>query len=419
MSYQNLKEKIKFNKNDVNNNVQYASGQSGGLLPNLSLELKDDLVENFNLASINASYTGFQGGCYDGDRYIYFITYAGAAYAGYFGRYDTWADHGTSGSYSFLDLTTMSSNYKGFRGCCFDGRYVYLNVYFNGSRGHWWLRYDTTASFATGNITAFDLHGISSNAEGYESICFDGRYIYGIPRYSENYGGFSGYLIRYDTTASFTAAGSYASKDIGAIDASYVGWSSGCFDGRYLYMAAYGDNSSNAYILRYDTIASFTVNGSYEVLDIKSLDTDMMNLGKMCFDGQNIYISSLEDTSNNDYGGVFKYDTTKEFVVSNFEFKDLGSINAAYVYYSDVNFDGRYIYFCPKGVDAAQGNLVVYDTLEDFTEDSSFQIINLASINANYKGYEGTAIVGKHLYLIPYGAAGGTVGNFTRLRIKP
>lgn len=419
MTYQNLKKKLQYSKNKVNKGLEFTSGQSGGIISDLSLELRADLVENFNTTTVNAEYRGYAGCCFDGNRYMYMVTSAGTGATGFLVRYDTWASHSVVGSYSAIDLSTISANYKGCRGCCFDGRYVYINIYHNGTeRGHWWLRYDTLATFSTANVQVVDLEPISPYAEGYETLLFDGRYVYGAPLYSDAAGGYNDYCIRYDTTQSFVT-GSFETISLNSIvSANILGTAGGCFDGRYVYLCPWR-SASGAIVARYDTTKSFTTSAGWEWINMQVVDPNILNIARACFDGRYVYFSPRENISDNDYGMIFRYDTTKDFTTDNIDKKDLSLINANWKHYSDMNFNGKYIYFCPAGSDVENGNVVRYDTTKDFFSDSSYTGLDLKTVNAAYYRYRGCCIVDKYIYLVQYGTNGSTDGNITRIRIKP
>ena len=412
MTFQNTRKKLIYSKNEVTYGTEHSSGQAGGIISNLGIKLRSDLVEQMDLATINSNFVGFIGFAFDG-RYLYLMQNdKEGTHLGNILRYDTTAAF-TTANISSIDLATIDTDYVGIRGGCFDGRYVYMNCYFNGiERGHWWFRYDTTKTFSTTNVEVLDLETFSLSAEGYEGLTFDGRYVYGIPNYSEGHGGYSGYITRYDTTLAFTSAG-LSAYNVAIINANWKGFSCGCFDGRYIYMMTWAQIGAN--VVRYDTTLALNSSGSYEGINLQDIDATVRDFGGACFDGRYIYFLPRANTSGNDIGKVIRYDTTKDFDTDNCEMKDLTTINANWKLYPSSCFDGRYIYFVP----IPHGNLVKYDTTKEFSEDASYEGLDLSTINANYVGYIGSYVTNKYLYLCPYGSGIVGSGNFLRIKIKP
>jgi hypothetical protein len=81
-----------------------------------------------------------------------------------------------------FDTTTVNANSKGFNGAVFDGRYVYLVPYNNGAFYGQVTRYDTTGSFtAAGSYSVFDTTTVNANSKGFIGAVFDGRYVYLVP----------------------------------------------------------------------------------------------------------------------------------------------------------------------------------------------------------------------------------------------
>ena len=134
-------------------------------------------------------------------------------------RYDTTASFTTAGSYSVFKTSTVLANSIGFGGAAFNGRYIYFITYSNGGAATGIVtRYDTTASFTTaGSYATFDTTTVNANSKEFYGAVFDGRYVYFSPF---NTGSSSGQITRYDTTLSFTSAGSYAVYDTTAVNAN-------------------------------------------------------------------------------------------------------------------------------------------------------------------------------------------------------
>ena len=79
-------------------------------------------------------------------------------------------------------------------------------------------------------------NGVGTLPKGFKGRIFDGRYSHFIPNFNGN-----SEVMRYDTTAPFTAAASWATFDPNPPSGGgYVG---GAFDGRYVYFAPYRNGS--------------------------------------------------------------------------------------------------------------------------------------------------------------------------------
>ena len=156
--------------------------------------------EYFNLSSINANWTGFYAACYDG-RYVYFSTNLSSAsvYSGYIIRYDTTKPFNDPGSYVELDRTDFGAHHKTSSGLIFDGRYIYtVPQHTDGGVYHGNIsKIDTTKAFDSSVMQGFDVNTIDSNYEGYFGGCYDGKYIYFIPYHN---GSYHGHFMRIRTS---------------------------------------------------------------------------------------------------------------------------------------------------------------------------------------------------------------------------
>jgi uncharacterized membrane protein len=323
-------------------------GFGGGATPN-NVTMFAGNTAVFDTTTVNANSKGFQGAVFDG-RYVYFVPY----YNGQVTRYDTTGSFTAAGSYSVFDTTTVNANSRGFVGAVFDGRYVYLVPYNNGQV----TRYDTTGSFtAAGSYSVFDTTTVNANSKGFHGAVFDGRYVYFVP-YSN--GAYSGQVTRYDTTGSFTAAGSYSVFDTTTVNANSKGFNGAVFDGRYVYFVPEYNGAYSGQVTRYDTTGSFTAAGSYSVFDTTTVNAN-----------------------------------SKGFV---------GAV-----------FDGRYVYFVPCSNGAYSGQVTRYDTTGSFTAAGSYSVFDTTTVNANSKGFFGAVFDGRYVYFVPY-YNGAYSGQVTRIK---
>ncbi len=193
----------------------------------------------FDTTTVNPDAAGFIGGIFDG-RYVYFVPHENAtSIDGVVVRYDTQFAFTSAGSWSTLDLANVDAKAAGFWGGGFDGRYIYLVPNDNGVAIDGLVaRYDTAAqSFTTTSWKTFDTTSVNPEAVGFSCSVYDGRFMYLIP--SINMVGTDGVVARYDTAATFTLAASWSTFDTTTVKASAKGYSSGAFDGRYVYLVPF------------------------------------------------------------------------------------------------------------------------------------------------------------------------------------
>ncbi|MHC5077979.1 MAG: LamG domain-containing protein, partial [Planctomycetota bacterium] len=217
-------------------------------------EAYDPAREGVNPSS--NSTRGYAGAVFDG-RYIYFVPLTAATFGGQHGevlRYDTHADFRSLSSWTPFDPGALvsGSDWDGFVGAAFDGRYIYFVPYYNGTSYHREvLRYDTRRVFSTvASWAAYAPNAGSSGAVGYSGAVFDGRYVTFVPRYNglETHGE----ALRYDTLAPFASDASWTVHDPGddALGYALNGFLGGVSDGRYIYFVP----ENNAEIARFDAM---------------------------------------------------------------------------------------------------------------------------------------------------------------------
>lgn len=302
----------------------------------------------------NAAAKGFFGGAFDG-RYVYFVPYASGNTAphGNCVRYDTRGDFGQATSWTAFDMTTVDPYAVGYSTASFDGRYIYFAPYFrppNTPQGVV-ARYDTQSDFAdrsawvTFDLIANDVDKNSNTAKGFTASTFDGRYLYLIPFYDGT--AFHGHVARYDTKASggFQSPDSWLVYNVATPQhPTAVGFYGATFDGRYVYLTQlHNPTVSGGLIVRYDTQQDFKTDTSWEYFDAASLTTG----GLLCttcvgfigatFDGRYVYIAPHEHTS------ALQFDTTAPFSApTSWSIHNIGSGS-----FQGANFDGANVYFIP------------------------------------------------------------------------
>jgi hypothetical protein len=307
---------------------------------------------------VNNLAKGFIGGAYDG-RYVYFVPYNNGAYDGVMARFDTQdaGGFGAPSAWSTFDIATVNANARGFVSAAFDGRYIYLAPHYNGAYHGTTARYDTQASFTdAASWQVFDASTANAGAKGYLGTAFDGRYIYYAPYYNGT--AYHGLLLRFDTQAAggYMDKTSWSTFDMGAsFNANAVGFYAVTFDGKYLYLGQYYDGAGavpgyGGYMVRYDTTASFTATASYALFNAASLNAGAQGFVGAGFDGRYVFFSPHYDGTN--YSGVVvRYDSQGAgfATASAWNAYDVGvNVNANAKGFHGVGFDGQYMYFVPN-----------------------------------------------------------------------
>ncbi|MBS0625611.1 MAG: hypothetical protein JSS32_06140 [Verrucomicrobia bacterium] len=385
----------------------YSQGGLGSSSVGSQKGLSSGTFNEFNMALVNSNSVGYAGAVFDG-RYVYFAPKSKnlTTFSGLITRYDTTAVFGSSNSYAIFDTTQLSSLSQGFWGGVFDGRYVYLvpNQYNTGTYSGLVVRYDTTALFSASTSYAIADTSVlvNSSSVGFIGAVFDGRYIYYSPNQVSPTTS-SGQVTRYDTTGSFTSSGSYATFDTSLVNPNSVGFFGGTYDGRYVYFVP-NNGSVGTYlgqITRYDTTGSFSQTISYSIFDLASINNLARGYTSAIFDGRYIYF--VPYSNNGGFTGLFvRYDTTLIFnSTTSYTIFDLAAnVNAQSLGFTGGSFDGRYITLVPAS--GSSSVVTRYDTATSFSASASYATLNLQNIDSSLSIFQGSIYDGKYVYLIPF-----------------
>lgn len=316
-----------------------------------------------------------------------------------------------------FDLTSADASFSTFRGCVFDGRYVYLIP--SGALASSSLvtvRYDTTLPInETASYTSFNITTNFPSSYAFEMGTFDGRYVYYTPFFRADYQ--SGLVIRYDTTKSFASTASWSSFDILANsstgNATYS-FSGAQFDGRYIYfIPSKGTiNTTATYtgvLWRYDTTQTFSTTAAWSSMDLQSISLNFnacQSIGN-AFDGRYVYIGVRDYNLLSTTTELIRYDITKSFTDTGayqyIDIKAVVGLSAVYSTFSSFGFDGTNLYVYNYGSQSSSSLTVLkYDVSRPFTSSASWQKLDLHAQNVNYRGYIGCQFDGRFIYFIPY-----------------
>lgn len=296
-------------------------------------------------------------------------------------------------------LGAQDSYSVGWDSSCFDGRYIYFapEQFYGFTFAGYYIRYDTTLPFAmTTSYTSYKLTNVNSQFSEIDGLAFDGRYIY---MTLINVFGSSIYFARQDTWAPFDQTASYSLFDMSQINSLITQMISPVFTGSYVYFLT---NKSNL-LVRYSVDSGFDLASSYNYFSLGSLVVGLNGLSTIGYDGQFIYIANDGSPTVN---CIISYDETKEFSSSlSYEvFSLLGISNLSVISFNGASFDGRYIYFCPTGAFGGvfSGQVLRYDTTLAFTTTTSWVLVDLGSYGgSNYTGFDSTIFDGRYVYFAP------------------
>jgi len=359
---------------------------------------------SLDLASTSSNLKGFLGGFAHG-TYGYFVPrYNGAAH-GNVARVDL-TDFSTSGV-SFLDLSTVNANLKGFHGGFTDGTYGYFVPYYNGAQHGNVARIDLT-DFSTSGVSFLDLTTVNANLKGFNGGFTDGKYGYFVPWY---YGAYHGNVARVDLSDFSTSGVSYL--DLTTVNANLKGFRGGFTDGTYGYFVPReNDGGDHGNLARID-LSDFSTSGvSY--LNLSTVNANLKGFHGGFTDGTYGYFvpRAIDGAA---HGNVARVDLT-DFSTSGVSYLDLTTVNSNLKGFVGGFTDGTHGYFVPRDNGADHGNVARVD-LSDFSA-SGVSYLDLTTVDASLKGFSGGFTDGTHGYLVPYRNDGVYHGNVVRLAVS-
>jgi hypothetical protein len=322
--------------------------------------------------------------------------------------------------WSFYDLGGIGSVGFGFVGGSFDGRYVYMSPWAEGSVTTPFgmaLQYDTHASFESSKSwTFFDLTKLNPQATGYQGGAFDGRFAYFTPSDPSGHGSF---VAQLDTKDSFTVDSSWSLFDTTSLDGGPSHYASGVYDGKYVYFAP-NLASGAPLVLRYDTVESFGDGTSWSTFDVATTVTGRtVAFAGGVFDGRR-YVYLVPGNVGAGYVLTLRYDTTGAFgddaswdsfnLVNVVPQRDAGGPQAGR--FAGGIFDGRYVYFVPGSNSTAPNGLVMrYDTTTAFASTKSWSTFETSTLSAAAQSFINGGFDGRYVYFVPAGGANDAVAT--------
>jgi PGF-pre-PGF domain-containing protein len=368
---------------------------------------------SFNLATVNSTLKGFNGGLAAGG-YVYFVPwYNGAAYSGSTARYDTTKPFTDAASWEYFNMTRVNGTLKGFTTAAVSGSHVYYAPWDAGASHGNSVRYDTTGPFTEpGSWEYFNITRVNSTLKGFGGVVASGNYVYYIP-YSNGHS--NGDMVRYDTSRSYTDPASWEYFNVSRVNPAAAGFWGATVSGTYLYLCpSYNDAGASGDSVRYDTTETFTDPASWEYFDISAVNADLKGFAGDVSAGQYVYY--IPWSTDADYSGVTaRYDITKPYTdPASWEAFDIATVNTTLVGFWGGDASGNYVYYSPNGNSIAySGNAARYDITGPFTSAASWESFNMTPMNPLMKGFTGVIVSGDSIYFIPFGGTyNGVVGRY-------
>ena len=261
------------------------------------------------------------------------------------------------------------------------------------------------------NVEFVNAGDISGSAAGYIGGCHVGGYIYLAPFLNPSPHGYAVRVQARNTTFS-TAASSCVAQNIAQFNAAAVGYTTACSDGRYVY---YSPRSAGL-LARHDTQRSFTSADGWEFFDLTRINASYKGYDGCIVLGNWLY---LVPTNNGSYHGLaLRFNLQANFFDPNsYQVVNLASYNANAVGYIGGCTDGRYVYFTPRQGAAAHGIFARYDSFQDFTAAAAWEFYDLGAVNALYKGYTDATFINGYIYYSPTNN-GSYHGNAVRYNVE-
>ena len=243
--------------------------------------------EKFDLATANGNAICFNTAVFDG-KSIYYSPNARTLIA----KYDTTQVFTNATGWTFFDPTTLfGAGAQGYGVGGFDTKYVYFVPTFQTSNTtrSIFLRYDKSMAFGDSAAWAsFDsATGIDPTAKSFWGTVFDGRYLTMAPW--NNGTGPDGVAIRFDTTLSFTDQSSWSRFDTSTVASTLKGFSGANFDGKYVYFLPTNNGTPDGVIGRFDP-ATWSSASSWTTFDLSGLNATAKQYGGSVFDGHYLYL---------------------------------------------------------------------------------------------------------------------------------
>jgi len=313
---------------------------------------------------------------------------------------------------SFDLATAAGSSSGGFCGGFTDGTYGYLVPYRDANAPYWNASafHSKVVRFnllAFGDFQVLDVATTDAGLKGFRGGFTDGTYGYLVPY--KNEAGYHGKVTRF----SLQSFGDVQVLDVSTTDADLKGFRGGFTDGTYGYIVPHKRRSSCTGKIARFSLRTFS---DVQVLDMTDTDADLKGFRGSFTDGTYGYLVPYKN-------GLYKngfghYGKVARFSLRNFgdvHVLDVNSTGAGLEGFRDGFSDGTYGYLVPfKNGAGYHGNAVRF-SLKTFDD---VQVLNVATTDANLKGFVGSFTDGTYGYLVAYKNPTGYLGKVARFSVQ-
>ena len=349
-------------------------------------------VEVLNLASVDSNLKGFHGG-FATSTHAYYVPYSNGAVgaSGYAARVSL-SDFTASGV-EVLNLASVDSNLKGFHGGFATSTHAYYVPYSNGAVGaSGYAARVSLSDFTASGVEVLNLASVDSNLKGFHGGFATSTHAYYVP-YSNGAVGASGYAARV-SLSDFTASGVEV-LNLASVDSNLKGFHGGFATSTHAYYVPYSNGAVGAsgYAARV-SLSDFTASG-VEVLNLASVDSNLKGfIGGFATSTHAYYVPY----SNSGYAARV---SLSDFTASGVEVLNLASVDSNLKGFHGGFATSTHAYYVPysNGAVGASG-YAARVSLSDFTA-SGVEVLNLASVDSNLKGFFSGFATSTHAYYVP------------------
>jgi hypothetical protein len=362
-------------------------------------------IDLFDISKDHPESKGYSGAVCDG-RYIYLIPLNNGNFHGQIARFDPEFAFDDPAGWQRFDSTQFDPGSCGFVDGVFDGRYLYLIPFFRGTHHGQVTRYDTRLPFTdAASWAVFDSMTVHPNSKGFVSGCFDGRYLYLAP-YQLDLSTQHGQITRFDTQGNFADPASWQVFDTASVHPDSRGFHSAVTDGDYVYFVPYlrGGKQYSGLLLRLDRRLPFDSVDAWQSMDLTTIDPGCRGfVGGVCHDGM-LYLAPYMDGDDR-HGRVARYDTRRPLTDAGaWTVFDCAKFDPGSRGFFGAVCDGGHLYLVPhcRGVGQYHGQLTRLDLSKKFDDPASWSMCDLGKVDPACRGFIGGALKDGYLYLAPF-----------------
>jgi hypothetical protein len=131
------------------------------------------------------------------------------------------------------------------------------------------------------------------------------------------------------------------------------------------------------------------------------------------FDGRFVYFVPYYRNDTTPGGMIVRHDATRAFTdQTSWEAFDIATIDARAKGYTGAAFDGRFLYLAPTNNGAFHGVAARYDTALPLGDGAAWTIFDLSAVSAAAKGFLGAIYDGGYVYFVPHRNPTGFMGRW-------